>query len=80
MRQAVRFPVRLQSGRDLIAAAVCREVPIASQLLPTAPQQFARLFDHLVGADEKGRRNVEAKRLGGLEIDDQFKLGWRLHR
>src|SRR5215831_16760347 len=38
------------------------------------------LFDHLIGAGEYRRRNYEAKRLGGLEIDYQLILGRRLHR
>src|SRR5262249_37513029 len=38
------------------------------------------LFDHLVGTGEQRRRNCEAKRLGGLEIDYQLVLGRRLYR
>src|SRR6516164_10974365 len=45
-----------------------------------ALQQIASLFDHLVGAREDGRRNVEAQPLGGPEVDDKFVLHRRLHR
>src|SRR4051794_33203334 len=38
------------------------------------------LFDHLTGARQQCRGNAEAERLGGLEIDNQFVLGRRLHR
>jgi hypothetical protein len=33
------------------------------------PQSKAGLFDHLVGATEQRQWYVEAKRLGGFEID-----------
>ena len=37
-------------------------------------------IDYLIGAGEHGGRNVEAERLGGFEINDQFVLGRLLHR
>ena len=38
-------------------------------------EQTASLFDHLVGTREQHRRHREAKRLGGLEINDQLEFG-----
>src|SRR5262249_16176008 len=35
----------------------------------------SRSFDHLVDEHEQGRRNVEAKRPGGLEIDHELEFG-----
>src|SRR5262249_7548590 len=34
-------------------------------------------LDHLIGAGEHRWRHVEAKRLGGLEVDDQVVFGGR---
>lgn len=39
-----------------------------------------RLFDHLVGDLEKVARDHEAKRFGRLQIDNQLKFCWLLHR
>src|SRR5436190_17665857 len=35
-------------------------------------------FDHLVGADDHGVRNLELEPLGRLNIDDEFKFGRHL--
>jgi len=38
------------------------------------------LFDHLVGAQQKRLRNVQAERLRGRKIEDQIELGRLLNR
>ena len=35
---------------------------------------MATSFNHLVGDDQERQRNVDAERLGGLEVDDQLEF------
>ena len=44
-----------------------------------APHQTI-LFDHLVGDREQPIGDLYVQRFGGLQVDHQFVLGWRLHR
>jgi hypothetical protein len=46
--------------------------------MPIADISF--LFDHLVGGGEHGRRDKEAERLGGFEVDVQFNFCCLLYR
>src|SRR5262249_58022596 len=48
-------------------------------LLKASPTRAAS-FDNLVCPGKYCRRNCEAQCLSGLEIDDKFVLGRRLHR
>jgi len=41
---------------------------------------LARLFDDLVGASDECVRDVDAQRLGSLEVDGQLDLGYLLNR
>jgi hypothetical protein len=43
-------------------------------------QQTVPSFDHLVGEQQHGLRNVQPERLGGLEVDYEFELGRLLNR
>ena len=44
-----------------------------------APQQTASLFDHFVSAGEQLGWHVDAKRLRGLNVDDQLEFGWQFY-
>jgi hypothetical protein len=43
-----------------------------------APQQKTPLFDHLVGGGEQRRWYLKPDCLGGLEVNHQLELDWRL--
>src|SRR5262245_7653872 len=69
--------------RKAASAQTCREGPRGAKSGLHARQQRPRCnssFDHLVGAGEHDGRNVQAERLGSLEINDQGVLAWYLNR
>ena len=71
----VGCPLLSNSGQNVAVprmSALCHK-------RPHAPQQTVSLFDHFVGAREHGRWNGKAERLGGLQVDNQLKLGRPLH-
>src|SRR5262245_46364055 len=80
MQTLVAGQERQKSG----ASAVAR--PTLPSATPPLPRfQRARLvrvgsFDHLVGAAEQREWHREPKRLGSLEVKDQFDFGELLHR
>ena len=41
--------------------------------------RLAHLFDHLIGASNERKGKGDAKRLGCLEVDEQFDFGDLLH-
>jgi len=47
---------------------------------PSPQSRCAALFDHLVGAGKKRRRDLQVERLGRLEVDRQLVLGRCLYR
>jgi hypothetical protein len=57
-----------------------RYTPESRHRLPNRPcpkgANKRHSLDHRIGAGKQCWRDVESKRFGGLEIDDQFELGW----
>jgi hypothetical protein len=49
-------------------------------LIDRANRPQTLLFDHLVGAGEQRRWDLEAERSGRLEVDDELELGQLKHR
>jgi len=75
----------VRSGSNATGSGCPRHVrfsPVSDRIadIAGAPQQIASLFNHLVGASEKRRRDSYAERLRGLEIDREYEpyglLNW----
>jgi len=71
---------------------LCHHASLLSRKLQNVAQRFkpprpragsshaGASFNHLVGAGEQRWRHFNAERFDGFEVDDEFVLGWRLHR
>src|SRR4029077_6813454 len=69
------------SGHATLATK--RTLPLTwAGLAPAGSHQLclAHLFDHLIGAEQDRRWYLDAERLCGAHIHDEFKLGRSLHR
>src|SRR6266498_3001462 len=79
--RCVRFATTVASGHATLATKRTLLLTWAG-LTPAGSHQLclAHSFDHLVGAGEQSRGQIEAERLCGLEVDHQLELGRLLHR
>src|SRR5262249_47518816 len=60
--------------------AVRQPMSVLGQKRTRAGQHRGSLFDQLVGDREKIRRDIEAERFGGCEVDDEIDLACQLNR
>src|SRR5262249_7723848 len=59
--------------------AVVHHSKIAAPMSALGQKRTSRLLDHLIGRSEQRLWNGQSERLCGLEIENQFVLGRRLH-
>ena len=76
---AVLYPRDPRYGRQRGSARGQMQKISAGKFHFERPSRY-RLLDHLVGEREHAGRQIEAERLGGVQIDHQFILGRVLYR
>jgi hypothetical protein len=74
-----RAAIRIRLGKMAAHRRSLTEEQAQKEIAARAAR-VTELLDHLIGSGVNSGRDVEAKRLGGLEVDDHLELSRKLHR